>query len=124
MKNIKSSLILPVNSVFGYILLALGLSALVALTPIWGIWIAISLILAIWTKDDDRRFLSAILILIIFGPIGRFLSPGSIAGSLWAFDLLVGFGLILRIKRFWPIRIGRDAITSVSTPWFFVIFSI
>jgi len=123
----KSETIVTNFKLLGYILLALGISALVAFSPIWGAWIAVSLILAIWTKDNDQRFLSAILLLMIFGPVGRFLSPGSIIGSLWAFDFLIGFGLMFRINRFWPIRIGRDTPWRVSTsppPIFFIIFSL
>lgn len=123
MKNEKTNLILPRIVIFSYSLLALALSAFIALSPIWGVWIAVSLMLGIWTKDNDRQFLIAILVLMIFGPIGRLLAPGTIFGSFWAFDFLVGFGLIMRINRYWPMRLNRDAINRVSTPLFFIIFS-
>lgn len=127
MSTNKSDTIVTNYKLLGYILLG-GLSFLfIIYSSIWGMWITISLILAIWTKDKDQSFLLAILILMIFGPVGRFLSPGTIVGSLWAFDFLIGFGLMFRIKRFWPIGHGRDAstrISMISLPMYFVIFSI
>lgn len=124
MSKIKTNLMLPLNRIFGYTLIALGLSAFIAFSPIWGGWITLSLILAFWTKDDDQKFLTSILFLTILGPLGRILSPGTFLGSLWSFDFLILFGFLLRINRYLPIRIGRDVMHCVSTPAWFTIFSV
>lgn len=61
---------------------------------------------------------------MVFGPIGRLLAPGTVWGSLWAFDFLIFFGLLIRIHRTLPIYFGRDILRRVSTPGYFVIFSL
>lgn len=115
---LKSNLLSEINQIIAYIILSLILAYLILAWPIFGLWISVSLILAIWTKDDDSLFVKSILFLFIFGQFGRFLAPGTLIGFLWGFDPLIIFGLFYRLITF-QLKIDFKNISL-----YFLLFSI